>query len=84
MRDVVGLYLNPPGNALVLCVNEKIQIQIQALDRIQPLLPLGIGCVESFTHDYIRHGTTTLFAALYGVTGQVITQFKQRHRCQGL
>jgi len=80
VRDVIGLYLNPPDNALVLCVDEKTQIQ--ALDRTQPLLPLGLGYAEGVTHDYIRHGTTTLFAALDVATGQVITQCKQRHRHQ--
>jgi hypothetical protein len=62
VRDIVGLYLNPPDKAMVLCVDEKTQIQ--ALDRTQPLLPMGLGYVEGVTHDYIRHGTTTLFAAL--------------------
>jgi putative transposase len=80
VRDIVGLYLNPPDNALVLCVDEKSQIQ--ALDRTQPLLPMGLGYVEGVTHDYIRHGTTTLFAALEAATGQVITQCKPRHRHQ--
>jgi len=80
VRDIVGLYLNPPDNALVLCVDEKSQIQ--ALDRTQPLLPMGLGYVEGVTHDYIRHGTTTLFAALDVATGQVISQCKNRHRHQ--
>jgi putative transposase len=80
VRDIVGLYLDPPDNALVLCVDEKTQIQ--ALDRTQPLLPLGLGYLEGVTHDYIRHGTTTLFAALDVATGQVITQCKPRHRHQ--
>lgn len=80
VRDIVGLYLNPPENALVLCVDEKSQIQ--ALDRTQPLLPMGLGYVEGVTHDYIRHGTTTLFAALEVATGQVISQCKPRHRHQ--
>ena len=62
VRDIVGLYLNPPDKALVLCVDEKSQIQ--ALDRTQPMLPLGLGYVEGMTHDYVRHGTTTLYAAL--------------------
>ena len=62
LRDVVGLYLDPPDEALVLCVDEKSQFQ--ALERTQPLLPLGFGYVEGVTHDYVRHGTTTLFAAL--------------------
>jgi len=62
VRDIVGLYLNPPDHALVLCVDEKTQIQ--ALQRTQPMLPLGLGYVEGVTHDYKRHGTATLFAAL--------------------
>jgi putative transposase len=80
VRDIVGLYLNPPDNALVLCVDEKSQIQ--ALDRTQPLLPLGLGYVEGVTHDYVRHGTTTLFAALDIASGKVLAQCKQRHRHQ--
>lgn len=80
VRDVVGLYLNPPDNALVLCVDEKSQVQ--ALERTQPLLPMGLGYVEGVTHDYIRHGTTTLFAALDIANGQVFTQCKPRHRHQ--
>ena len=80
VRDIVGLYLNPPDKAVVLCVDEKSQIQ--ALDRTQPILPLGLGYVEGITHDYIRHGTTTLFAALDVATGEVITQCKPRHRHQ--
>ena len=80
VRDIVGLYLNPPDNAMVLCVDEKSQIQ--ALDRTQPLLPLGIGYAEGVTHDYVRHGTTTLFAALDIATGEVLTQCKRRHRHQ--
>ena len=80
VRDVVGLYLNPPDKALVLCVDEKSQIQ--ALDRTQPILPLGLGYLEGVTHHYIRNGTTTLFAALDVATGQVITQCKPRHRQQ--
>jgi putative transposase len=80
LRDVVGLYLNPPDNALVLCVDEKSQVQ--ALERTQPLLPLGFGYVEGVTHDYKRHGTTTLFAALDVLTGQVLAQCKPRHRHQ--
>ena len=80
MRDVVGLYLNPPDMALVLCVDEKSQIQ--ALERTQPVLPLGLGYLEGVTHDYFRHGTTTLFAALNGFDGAVITQCKPRHRHQ--
>jgi putative transposase len=80
VRDIVGLYLNPPDHAIVLCVDEKSQIQ--ALDRTQPLLPLGIGYVEGVTHDYVRHGTTTLFAALDIASGKVLTQCKRRHRHQ--
>jgi putative transposase len=80
VRDIVGLYLNPPENAVVLCVDEKTQIQ--ALDRTQPLLPMGLGYVEGVTHDDIRHGTTTLFAALDVATGAVIAECKPRHRHQ--
>ena len=78
VRDIVGLYLNPPEHAAVFCVDEKPQIQ--ALDRTQPLLPMRPGQVERRTHDYDRHGTTTLFAALNAKTSEVITQFHQRHR----
>ena len=80
VRDIVGLYLNPPEHALVLCVDEKSRIQ--ALERSQPMLPLGLGYVEGITHDYKRHGTTTLFAALDVATGEVMTQCKPRHRHQ--
>jgi transposase len=80
VRDIVGLYLNPPDRALVLCVDEKSQVQ--ALERTQPILPLGLGYVEGVTHDYFRHGTTTLFAALNVLDGSVITQCKPRHRHQ--
>ena len=80
LRDVVGLYLNPPDKALVLCVDEKSQVQ--ALERSQPLLPMGFGYVEGVTHDYKRHGTTTLFAALDVLTGQVLAECKPRHRHQ--
>jgi len=80
LRDVVGLYLNPPDNALVLCVDEKSQCQ--ALERTQPMLPLGLGYVEGVTHDYVRHGTTTLFAALNVMNGQVLAQCRPRHRHQ--
>jgi len=80
VRDIVGLYLNPPDKALVLCVDEKSQIQ--ALDRTQPILPIGLGYVEGFTHDYVRHGTTTLFAALNIATGQVLASCQHRHRHQ--
>jgi transposase len=78
VRDIVGLYLDPPAHAAVFCVDEKPQIQ--ALDRTPPLLPLQPGQVERRTHDYKRHGTTTLFAALNAKTSEVITQFHQRHR----
>ena len=78
VRDVVGLYLNPPDRALVLCVDEKSQIQ--ALDRTRPLLPLRPGQAERRSHDYVRHGTTSLFAALDARTGQVIGQCHRRHR----
>lgn len=80
VRDVVGLYLNPPENALVLCVDEKSQCQ--ALERTQPMLPMGFGYLEGVTHDYVRHGTTTLFAALNVLNGQVIAQCRPRHRHQ--
>jgi len=78
VRDIVGLYMNPPDHAVVLCVDEKAQIQ--ALDRTQPLLPMRPGQVERRTHDYKRHGTTSLFAALDVKTSQVISQFHRRHR----
>jgi len=78
VRDIVGLYVDPPQHAAVFCVDEKPQIQ--ALDRTQPLLPMQPGQVERRTHDYKRHGTTTLFAALDAKTSEVITQFHQRHR----
>jgi len=80
VRDIVGLYLNPPDKAMVLCVDEKSQIQ--ALDRTQPVLPMGLGYVEGITHQYVRHGTLTLFAALDLATGEVIAQCKKRHRHQ--
>src|SRR5271165_7138076 len=80
VRDLVGLYLNPPDHALVLGVDEKSQIQ--ALNRTQPVLPMGLGYVEGVTHDYVRHGTTTLFAALDIATGTVFTECKPRHRHQ--
>lgn len=80
VRDIVGLYLHPPDHAVVLCVDEKSQIQ--ALERTQPLLPLGLGYVEGVTHNYVRHGPTTLFAALDIASGQVLTQCKHRHRHQ--
>jgi transposase len=78
LRDIVGLYLNPPDKALVLCVDEKSQIQ--ALDRTQPVLPLRPGVPARQTHDYIRHGTTTLFAALNILDGTVIGTCMPRHR----
>ncbi|MGH8278411.1 MAG: IS630 family transposase, partial [Gammaproteobacteria bacterium] len=77
LRDIVGLYLQPPEHALVLCCDEKSQIQ--ALDRTQPGLPLQKGRVQTMTHDYKRHGTTTLFAALNVLDGQVIGQCQSRH-----
>nr|WP_232840280.1 IS630 family transposase [Nocardia aurea] len=80
VTDIVGLYLNPPENAIVLCVDEKSQIQ--ALDRTAPTLPMQIGIPERQTHDYIRHGTTTLFAALEIATGKVTGLCKPRHRHQ--
>ena len=80
VRDIVALYLNPPDNALVLCVDEKSQIQ--ALDRTQPRLPMGLGYLEGVTHDYVRHGTTTLFAALDIASGRVLTRCAPRHRHQ--
>lgn len=80
VRDIVGLYLNPPDHALVLCVDEKSQVQ--ALERTRPVLPMGLGYVEGITHDYVRHGTTTLFAALDIADGSVITQCKPQHRHQ--
>lgn len=80
VRDIVGLYLNPPENALVLCVDEKSQCQ--ALERTQPVLPMGLGYVEGVTHDYVRHGTTTLFAALDVAAGRVITRCRSKHRHQ--
>ena len=78
VRDIVGLYLNPPDKALVLCVDEKSQIQ--ALDRSQPILPMRPGQAERRAHDYRRHGTTSLFAALDTKTGKIIGQLHRRHR----
>ena len=78
--DVVGLYMNPPENAAVFCVDEKSSIQ--ALDRTQPGLPMKPGRRGTMTHDYKRHGTSTLFAALNTITGEVIGSCKQRHRHQ--
>ena len=80
VRDVVGLYLNPPDKAIVLCVDEKSQVQ--ALDRTAPTLPMRLGLPEKQTHDYIRHGTTTLFAALEIATGRVEQACLPRHRHQ--
>ncbi len=78
VRDIVGLYLNPPQRALVLCVDEKSQIQ--ALERTSPLLPMRPGQAARRAHDYLRHGTTSLFAALDAKTGKVIGQMHRRHR----
>lgn len=80
VRDIVGLYLRPPEKAVVLCVDEKSRIQ--ALERTQPLRPLGLGYVEGVTHNYVRHGTTPLLAALNLATGTVISQCQRRHRHQ--
>ena len=80
VRDIVGLYLAPPQRAVVLCVDEKSQIQ--ALDRTQPLLPLRPGQVERRTHDYKRYGTTSLFAALDTATGKILGECYGRHRSQ--
>ena len=80
VRDIVGLYLNPPDKALVLCVDEKSGMQ--ALERTHPILPMGLGYVEGVTHNYVRHGTTTLFAAFDPLTGTVLSQCKRRHRHQ--
>lgn len=82
LRDVVGLYVDPPAHAIVLSVDEKSQIQ--ALDRTQPGLPLKKGRLGTMTHDYKRHGTTTLFAALNVLDGTVIGRNMQRHRHQEL
>ena len=78
--DVIGLYLDPPEKALVLCCDEKSQCQ--ALERTQPGLPLGIGHIRTKTHDYVRHGTLTLFAALNYLDGKLITHLAARHRHQ--
>ena len=80
VRDVVGLYLNPPDAAVVLCVDEKTQVQ--ALDRTAPVLPLMPGVPERRTHDYVRNGTTNLYAALDVASGQVITNMTARHRAE--
>ena len=78
VRDVVGLYMNPPEHAVVMCVDEKTSIQ--ALDRTQPSLPMRPGQIERRTHDYKRHGVTDLFAALSLATGQVVHQTRAQHR----
>ena len=80
VRDVVGLYLNPPERAVVVCVDEKTGIQ--ALDRTQPILPMRPGQVERRTHDYVRHGITDLFAALNIATGEVVSTTRRRHRAE--
>ena len=80
LEDIVGLYLNPPEHALVLCVDEKSQIQ--ALDRTQPGLPLKRGRSQTMTHDYKRNGTATLFAALNTANGEVYGLCEERHRHQ--
>src|SRR5437899_11539224 len=80
VRDIVGLYLNPPDAAVVLCVDEKAQIQ--ALDRSAPMLPLMPGVPERRTHDYVRNGTTNLYAALDVASGQVIAEMSARHRAE--
>ena len=78
--DIIGLYLEPPAGALVLCVDEKTQVQ--ALDRTQPILPLRPGLPEGRTHDYKRNATTNLYAALEIASGQVVTACQPRHRHQ--
>lgn len=78
LRGVVGLYLNPPDNALVPCVDEKSQCQ--ALERTQPMLPTGFGYAEGVTHEHVRHGTTTLFATLNLLNRAVLAECKARHR----
>ena len=80
LRDVIALYMNPPDKAVVVCVDEKSQVQ--ALDRTAPILPLRPGIPEKQTHDYVRHGTTTLFAALEVATGKVVDACYPRHRHQ--
>jgi transposase len=82
VRDIVGLYLNPPNHAIVICLDEKSQVQ--ALDRTRPLLPMRPGIPARPTHDYIRHGTTSLFAALNVATGKIIGRCHRRHRHQEL
>jgi hypothetical protein len=80
LEDIVGLYLNPPEHAIVLCTDEKSQIQ--ALDRTQPGLPMKKGRCETMTHDYKRNGTATLFAALDALQGHVISMYDEQHRHQ--
>lgn len=80
VRDIVGLYMNPPDSAVVLCVDEKSQVQ--ALERAQPVLPMSVGQPERRSHDYIRHGTTDLFAALDVATGKVLGKCYSRHRAK--
>jgi transposase len=80
LHDVVGLYMNPPEHAIVLCFDEKPQIQ--ALERAQPVLPMDIGQPERQTHNYLRHGTLDLFAALNVATGNVMTSYKKQHRAK--
>jgi transposase len=80
VRDIVGLYMNPPVNAVVFAFDEKPQIQ--ALERAQPILPMDLGMPERRTHNYIRHGTLDLFAALNIATGHVLTKTKQQHRAK--
>lgn len=82
VRDIVGLYLNPPDHAIVICLDEKSQVQ--ALDRTRPLLPMRPGIPARQTHDYIRHGTTSLFAALNVATGKIIGRCHRQHRHQEL
>ena len=80
VRDIVGLYMSPPDNAVVICIDEKSQIQ--ALERAQPVLPMDLGQPEKQTSTYMRHGTLSLFAALYVATGQVIGKLRTRHRAR--
>lgn len=80
VRDIVGLYLNPPDKAMVAYVTEKSQIQ--ALNRTYPLLPMGLDYVEGVTHDYVRHGTTTSFDGLDIATGKILIRWKRHHRHQ--
>jgi hypothetical protein len=80
VRDIVGLYLNPPDAAVVLCIDEKSQIQ--ALDRSAPVLPLMPGVPQRATHDYVRNGTTNLYAALDVASGRVISEMTPRHRAE--